>query len=596
MPVVGTAGHVDHGKSTLITALTGRDPDRWEEEKRRGLTIDLGFAWMTLADGSEVSFVDVPGHERFVKNMLAGVDGIDVALLVVAADEGWMPQSEEHLAVLDLLGVSRGVVALTKIDRVDDETVELAGMEVADRLTGTTLEGSPLVPVAAVRGEGLDRLQEELGRAVAGITSEESSRPRMWVDRVFAVAGAGMVVTGTLLGGRLRVGERVMLWPGGQEGRIRGLHSHERPLEEVGPGRRVAVNLVGVDREAVERGAMLGLPGQWLPTRRVAVLLRLARYIDELTERGAFHLHLGSGSWPVRIRLVDQTGEGLVAVADLPEPLCVQMGDRFILRETGRRQVMAGGVVIDPAPQPLRRLRTLAAPLAEVARSDPHRRAAALLRVRGVEDVEVLAAHSGGGRPPAGLLAEGVAVDPARAEALGAELERRVRDFHAANPLRPGVGVAELASLLRLPQPLVSALASRHPSLRLAAGVVAAADFRVERSVEDERAWRDARRLLEEAGVAPPRLRELGLAPELVHALVRQGELVKVAEDLVYLPHQLERVLELLRSLPQPFTVSQFREQAGVSRRHAVPLLEWTDARGITLRRGDLRTLRDDPR
>ncbi|MGH8875565.1 MAG: selenocysteine-specific translation elongation factor, partial [Acidimicrobiia bacterium] len=248
MPVVGTAGHVDHGKSTLVRALTGRDPDRWEEEKRRGLTIDLGFAWTTLPDGSEVSFVDVPGHERFIKNMLAGVEAIDVALLVVAADEGWMPQSEEHLAVLDLLGVRHGVVAVTKVDRVDADMVELATLEVEERLRGTSLEGCPVVPVAAPAGKGLDELRARLVEATAASERPATGRSRLWIDRAFTIAGAGTVVTGTLLDGPLEVGEQVTVWPLQIDARVRGLQSHERDLRRAEPRRRVAINLAGLDR------------------------------------------------------------------------------------------------------------------------------------------------------------------------------------------------------------------------------------------------------------------------------------------------------------------------------------------------------------
>jgi len=247
VPLIGTAGHVDHGKSTLIATLTGRDPDRWEEEKRRGLTIDLGFAWTTFDTGEEVSFVDVPGHERFLKNMLAGIEVIDVALFVVAADQGWMPQSEEHLAVLDLLGIDRGVVALTKVDSVDEETVELATLEVTERLAGTGLAGAEVMPVSARTGVGIDRLRQALAELTRGI-DRVGDRPRLWVDRAFPVSGAGTVVTGTLIDGPIRLGDNVEILPSHRMARVRGLQSHEREVDRAGPGRRLALNLSGVDR------------------------------------------------------------------------------------------------------------------------------------------------------------------------------------------------------------------------------------------------------------------------------------------------------------------------------------------------------------
>ncbi|HEY7821199.1 MAG TPA: selenocysteine-specific translation elongation factor, partial [Acidimicrobiia bacterium] len=262
MPLIGTAGHVDHGKSTLIQQITGRDPDRWEEEKKRGLTIDLGFAWTTLPGGVEVSFVDVPGHERYLKNMLAGIEAIDAALLVVAADEGWMPQSEEHLAVLDLLEVRRGVVALSKIDKVEPELVELAHAEILEHLEGSTLEGVPVHPVSGVTGEGVDALLEDLAGQVGDDVTGDG-RPRMWIDRVFTVPGAGTVVTGTLLGDSLAVDDTVEIQPQRIQGRIRSLQSHEKSHDRVEAGRRVALNLAGVDSHEVERGDMVGAPGQW---------------------------------------------------------------------------------------------------------------------------------------------------------------------------------------------------------------------------------------------------------------------------------------------------------------------------------------------
>ena len=260
MPIVGTAGHVDHGKSTLIQALTGRDPDRWAEEKERGLTIDLGFAWTELAPGTTVGFVDVPGHQRFMKNMLAGVGALDVALFVVAADEGWMPQTEEHLSVLDLLDVTHGVIALTRTDLVDADTVELAELEVDDRIRDTSLEGWPVVPVSPVTGSGMEVLRAALvGALDAAGTPADAGRPRLWVDRAFIVSGAGVVVTGTLTGGAMHRGDRLALFPGSLPTRVRGLQSHEIDIEQAAPGTRTAVNLSGLERRQITRGCLAGV-------------------------------------------------------------------------------------------------------------------------------------------------------------------------------------------------------------------------------------------------------------------------------------------------------------------------------------------------
>ena len=272
MPIIATAGHVDHGKSTLVEALTGRDPDRWAEEKERGLTIDLGFAWSELATGAMVGFVDVPGHERFMKNMLAGVGAIDVALFVVAADEGWMPQSEEHLSVLDLLGVRHGVIALTRTDLVDADTVEIAELEVGDQVQGTSLAEWPIVPVSPVTGFGLDAVRSALVSQLESAGPPTNvGRPRMWVDRSFVIAGAGVVVTGTLTNGPLRRGDKLTLFPGNRPVRVRGLQSHEAEVDTAEPGTRTAINLSGVDRDLVARGALLTGAGR-SPGRRAGAI------------------------------------------------------------------------------------------------------------------------------------------------------------------------------------------------------------------------------------------------------------------------------------------------------------------------------------
>ncbi len=595
MPVVGTAGHVDHGKSTLVEALTGRDPDRWAEEKRRGLTIDLGFAWTTLGDGREVSFVDVPGHERFIKNMLAGTEAIDVALLVVAADEGWMPQSEEHLAVLDLLEVEHGVVALTKVDRVDQETVELAQLEVEERLAGTRLAGSPVVPVAAPAAVGIEPLRAALTAAVAARGPiPDLGRARLWIDRAFTIAGAGTVVTGTLLDGTVAVGDRLLILPGPREVRVRGIQSHEREEPSVGPGTRTALNLAGLDRAEVGRGDMIGRPDQWEPAARLLLAVRRARYVEEpLDDRGAYHLHLGSGAWPVRLRLVGEDGHWQGALVELPGPLPVAMGDRLVLREVGRRLVVAGGRVL--APDPPRRTREAGAAFGELlplVDADPSRRAQALLELRGRDHPARLAAHSGGGQVEQATIAGRVALAPEEASRLSKLAERLVDRYHRDNPLRPGIPKASLASRMGLEPDLVDALVAVTPGVEDRGQVVAAADFRADLTSAQRARWEQAEQRLHQAGLAVPRVKELDIDQELLHALLRDGRLVRVSDDLVYLPDELARLQERLAELAQPFTVAQFRDAFQISRKYAVPLLEWLDDRGVTVRAGDVRRLR----
>jgi selenocysteine-specific elongation factor len=584
MPLIGTAGHVDHGKSTLIERITGRDPDRWEEEKRRGLTIDLGFSWASLPGGTEVSFVDVPGHERYLKNMLAGIEAIDVALFVVAADEGWMPQSEEHLAVLDLLGVDRAVVALTKVDTVDQELVELATAEVSAELEGTILEGASIVPLSGVTGEGVD----DLLKILAGLVEHEpepGARPRLWIDRSFTVAGAGTVITGSLLGGPLSVDDAVEIYPGGTKARIRGLQSHERRHEAVGPGRRVAVNLVGVDHDEVVRGEMLGLPGQWESSSRFTASLRHARFVDGIEPRGAYQLHMGTSALNVDIVGIDDD----LAVMRIDRPLPIAVGDRFILRDTGRHLVVAGGIVVDPGPRATRRALGDARLIDPAA--SPNEVAERLLESRRVDRLTRIEAHARGGRPEHAIIVGDRAVSPGLIDELSDRAVRLVEDEHQSHPLRPGLPLATLAERLRVDADLAERVVETAAGLERLGPDVARTGHGARLTPEQAAAWEKARERLV-ADLAVPQEDDLGLDPEVVHLKLRDGELVRVGPGLVYLPEQIETLRSKMASLEDGFTVAQFRDAAGLSRKYAVPFLEWADKEGLTVRRGDIRRIR----
>jgi selenocysteine-specific elongation factor len=598
MPIVATAGHVDHGKSTLVQALTGRDPDRWAEEKRRGLTIDLGFAWTRLGR-HYVGFVDVPGHERFIKNMLAGVGAVDVALFVVAADEGWMPQTEEHLAVLDGLGIATGVIALSRTDLVDPDLVQLAAAEVAERTEGTSLAGWPVVAVSGVSGAGLEELRSTLAAALdAAKPPPDIGRPRMWIDRAFVVGGAGLVVTGTLTDGSLRRGDTVTLWPEGVVARIRTVQSHETESESVSSGSRAALNLVGPDKADVPRGTMLGR-GAFRTTRRLLVELRPVRsWPAAVADRGAYHLHAGTGHWPVTVRLLaaKRLAAPGPALLQLATPLPLRAGDRFIVREVGRRVVVAGGLVLDPAPDSIPSARRSAASLVAAAPLGRNAVAGALLEVRGVTTTSALDADTGGGSVDGAFGAGEVVMTRAAVVGTLETIGSLVSEYHAGNPKRPGIPLATIASAARLDPAVVDALV-RLPSSDLVVeqAVVRRRDFGVEWSPTEEAAWTAARTTLREAGLAAPRSSSLGLSPEHFHGLVRNGELVVVADDLAYLPEQLDDVIRRLDDLGDGFTVAEFRDALGVTRRQAVPLLEWLDASGWTSRRGDVRTVRRRP-
>ncbi len=589
MPIVGTAGHVDHGKSTLVEALTGGDPDRWAAEKERGLPIDLGFAWADLGDGHVVGFVDVPGHERFVKNMLAGVGGFDIALFVVAADEGWMPQSEEHLAVLDLLNVRYGVFALTRIDLAEPDFIDLARADVESHISGTVAESWPIVEVSGVTGSGLEDLRSQLIRAreTAGPTPEVG-RPKLWIDRSFVVAGSGVVVTGTLVGGSIAAEDRLTAYPGGQV-RIRGLQSHEEVRTEVGPGTRVAANLTGIERGDVARGTVLARPNDAVLTDRVLIrVLTPPRPTAELSDRGSYHVHLGTATVPAGLRFVDTED---YAIVTLDRPLPMTMGDRFILRDTGRRSVVGGGVVLDPTPTTRPTLQD-AENLDRVVGAGADQRATALVAVHGSMDAAVVNASSGGGTPE-NVVTTGdrfISTDAAAGE-VGRAIEL-VDEFHAAHPLRAGMPRSSLASQLGVDRAELDALVAESGGELTDDGAsVRRGGFEQQLTSEDQEAWIVARGRLADS-LAVPRASQLGLSEELLHAIVRRDDLIQVDTDLVFLPEQIDEIVAALDDIELPFTVSAFRDALGLSRRHAIPLLEWLDRSGRTIRDGDLRTVR----
>jgi selenocysteine-specific elongation factor len=590
MPIIGTAGHVDHGKSTLVQALTGRDPDRWAEEKERGLTIDLGFAWTHLGDEA-VGFVDVPGHERFIKNMLAGVGGLDVALFVVAADEGWMPQSEEHLVVLDLLEVSHGVIALTRVDLADADLIELSNIDIAEHVAGTVAESWPVVEVSATTGTGIDDLITSLLEALAFAgPPRDLRRPRMWIDRAFGIAGAGVVATGTLVDGSISLGERLQCFPGGPV-RVRGIQSHETDRETVGPGTRTAANLAGIDRSDLDRGTLLAPPGSIGMTDRFLALLRFPlRSEDDVSDRGAYHVHLGTTTVPARIRILKAHTAPPAVIVTTTSPIPLTMGDRFILRDTGRRHIVAGGTILDPTPVHRPSTSDIEC-LSSAVLGSPEDRANALVVVHQSIDVDEVQRSSGGGVPSSVAAIGSTYFAAATFEQRGRDLVTAVDEYHNKYPLRPGLPKSEATSRLGGNTDLVTMLADAVPELVEEGPVIRRPAFVPELSTTELAEWDTARSLL--AGdLAVPRASNLGISDELLHALLREGDLVRIGDDLVLLPDQVDTITSGLSTLPDGFTVAAFRDEFGLARRHAVPLLEWLDATGRTRRDGDGRSIR----
>ncbi len=568
MRVVATAGHVDHGKSTLVRALTGTDPDRLPEEKTRGLTIDLGFASATLPSGEEIGFVDVPGHARFVANMLAGVGSVDACLFVVAATEGWKEQSEEHLRILELLGLTRGLVALTKVALTEDGWAELMALEIREHLVGSFLADAEMVEVDTHAGVGLDALVAAMDRLVAETpAAADADRPRLWVDRSFAVQGSGTVVTGTLRGGSIAVGSELRVTPGERPVRVRALQSHHRKLDRAEPGRRLAVNLTGASRQEVARGQALVRPGQWHATTcfdaRLAVLASLDHPVER---RGAYAVYTGSGEYPVRMRVLGSSPVEPGQEADVrfwlrvPGGLPLLPGDRYVLREAGRFETVGGGEVLDVEP------------VLPAKRARPDRRVERVVAERGWVEGDHLARITG--QRMEATVGRWV-VDPAVLAADAAELAARVRDA--------GVTGLDLATLDERRRALLERIDS-----------VGYRDGRaVDRSLGGPAVSEAASRVLaalEEAGWSPPTLplSDRGALRELQRAslAVEAGDAWFAASAI---DAAVERLKPLMAAHPEGFTVADARDALGSSRRFVVPLLAHLDAAGITRRCGDLR-------
>ena len=632
MRVIGTAGHVDHGKSTLIRALTGIDPDRLQEEKERGMTIDLGFAWLRLPDGQEVSIVDVPGHERFIHNMLAGVGGIDIALLVIAADEGVMPQTREHVAILDLLGITSGVVALTKRDLVDDEWLDLVQADVEEFLSSTSLRGVPIVPCSATTGFGLDTLKDLLQSLLEKERARPNTgRPRLPIDRVFTVAGFGTVVTGTLIDGELRLGQELEVQPGGMRTRVRGLQSHRKKLESVPAGTRTAVNLTGLAVEDLRRGQVLLSPGSLHPTRALDARLRLVRDAHPVKHNTQVSFHTGAAETLGKLSLLDrdelQPGDEAWVQLRLQDEVAVARGDLFVLRLPSPSMTIGGGTVVEShAKRHRRRQPSVLQQLEVLAQGTPEDIVLERLRAREPADVESLTTRTGlpaaeirsalsrlltahdvlvlngtNGTAQRALDGKAFVVTTSGWERVSAQVSQVLAAFHRQYPLRRGLPKEELRTRLGAePRLFVRELE------RLKADGVATEDgpfvrlltHSVSFSAEQERQISQLFDVLAEADVAPPDRDELQLSlhisSELVDALIADGRLVEVAPGLLYQRDMLARIVERIRAdiaEHGPRTVAQIRDLLDASRKYTLALVNYTDDHKITRRIGDERTL-----
>ena len=619
MYVIGTAGHVDHGKSALVQALTGIDPDRLREEKERGMTIDLGFAWLTLPSGQEVSVIDVPGHERFIKNMLAGVGGIDAGLLVVAADEGIMPQTEEHLSILELLQIRFCLIAVTKVDLVDDDWLELVHDDIIERMKRSRYAEAPMVDVSVVQDRGLDEL---VGRIQSALLKSEPrrdfGRPRLPIDRVFTVAGFGTVVTGTLTGGSIAVGQELVVQPGGRKARVRGMQAHKAKVSQAMPGTRLAVNVAGVAVEELKRGQVLTTDGWLSPSLAVDVWLQV---IDSapgpLKHNAPVTFHVGASEVAGIVKLLNadalaprQAGWAQIKLA---EPVLVARQDHFVVRYND--QTVAGGTVVDTnARRHRRRNASTLATLDRLLNGTPEDGIVELVRRRGLIDRPGLLKTSSlpvaeADQAVENLLVEGRLVSLSNLllaaedfHAHESNLQKTLGEYHRRYPLRVGMRQEELRSRLNLPAELFNLVMAQLAEERRV--VESGTDVRlsgheIEFSPAQAKATDDLLKRLAKGRYSPPALdqlcEELGLDEEIIAALVERGDLVRASVSVAFAKPVFDDMVARLRRWfadHQSITVAEWRDLTGTSRKFGLAFLEYLDQRRITRRVGDVRHLR----
>jgi selenocysteine-specific elongation factor len=627
--VVGTAGHIDHGKSTLIEALTGTHPDRLEEEKRRGITIDLGFAFLEQ-EGVRFGFVDVPGHERFVKNMLAGTSGIDLVLLVVAADEAIKPQTREHFDICRLLGVKRGVIAITKADLVDRDSAEMVQLELEELVKGSFLERGPIVVVSAKSGTGLAELKKALQAEAREITEKQMERYfRLPIDRAFAIKGFGTVVTGTLISGQIATGDEVELLPETKLLRVRGLQTAGKTVERAHAGQRTAVNLSGIEHGALQRGMVIAAPGRFAKTRRIDARMELLPSARALKNRTKVHFHAGTAETTAEVLLYDKTelrpGEAAFVQLRLAEETVIVRGDRFIVRQSSPMTTLGGGEVLDPLARRATRKDSGRVKFLEMlvnGTSEEILRAMVERNILGLglheviprtgwteADVKAAAeklAKTGAirvvNREPLLLLAGPVFQEVAK------KLHQRLEAFHKENPLLPGIPREELRAAVRRrvkTETFRAALEelAKQNKVTLQGEVVKKPGSEITLTPEEARAKEQIEQAFAKAGLTVPPVKEVmgqlaienRRAEKILQILLREKVLVRVSVDLIFHRQALGRLPELLQSYKKSkgerIGVPTFKELTGITRKYAIPLLEYLDRQRLTRRIGDERVI-----
>jgi selenocysteine-specific elongation factor len=597
--IVGTAGHIDHGKTSLVRALTGIDTDRLEEEKRRGISIDLGFAHL-----GRFGFVDVPGHERFIKNMLAGAAGIDVVLLVIAADESIKPQTREHFEICRLLGIRQGVVALTKSDLVDQDILDLARLEIEEFVAGSFLESAAIVPVSAVSGAGLDQLRAALDSAAEKIEGKNAAAyPRLPIDRSFSIRGHGAVVTGTLISGALQLHDEVELYPTGKRKKIRGLQVHNAQVERAHAGERTAVNLAGIEASEAERGMVLAPPGIFRPTLQVDARFDLLPAAHPLKHRAPVHFHAGTAEVEALAHLLsslESVKPGSTAHVRflLRDPLLILPGDRFIVRRFSPVVTIGGGIVLDiDAPTRMKRA-DLDRRLTNLETGDR----ISLLVAESKHGIRVSDLVARTGLSPAQIgkpFVEDWLISPGAVDQLLVSIRRAVADFHKKNPLQPGIAKESLHPR-GAPPFLLDALLARAKDLAVEGEIVRLASHRVALKEDESQALEKIEIAFRAAALTVPSTNEVlaksgvdpGRSRTLLQILLKNRKLIRVSEELIYHPAALDDLKKILAQRKgSRFSVSEFKDWTGISRKYAIPLLEYLDREKITRREGENRVI-----
>jgi selenocysteine-specific elongation factor len=615
MFVLGTAGHIDHGKSALVQALTGMNPDRLREEQERGMTIDLGFAWLKLPSGQEVGIVDVPGHERFVKNMLAGVGGIDLALLIVAANEGVMPQTREHLAILDLLEIQRGIVVITKKDLVDEEWLDLVRMDVDELISTTSLSQAPVIAVSAVTREGLTELISMIDTLLSSTEPRKDiGRPRLPIDRVFTISGSGTVITGTLIDSSLSLGQEVEIVPAGLRSRIRGLQTHRTREDKASPGSRVAVNLVGIATSQLKRGDVLTTPGWLIPTTMLSARLRLLPYLRrQLPHNATVSFHTGAAETMARVRLLEierlEPGGTAWVQLVLSEPVALVKGDHFIIRST--TDTLGGGKVVDSHAKRLRRHRPAVIQDLEVKEKGTIEEVVMTL-LETIQPVELPSLLAQSDLPDTEVRqAIELLIQQEKVKGVGEGGQRLLftesgwarlieqatavlQDYHRKYPIRPGMPKAELGSRLKLGRysPVIWQKLSSEGIVSEEGSAISLTSHKVTLT-QPQQAIVDAfLRSLSHSPYSPPsdKIPE----PDLLNLLIERQQVVKVSDNVVFSAQayneMLEKVIDYIKTHGK-VTVGEFRDMFNTSRKYVLAFLEYLDEKKITRRVGDERVL-----